>query len=109
MRVTVLLRPKVGKPAVAAVARALLAPSAFAALLAVTSCSRNQEKTSVAVRALRVGFIGIAGDAPASPEGWAHHTGELEKELAAIGFSSVEFARFGNGPDLNEALSGGSL
>jgi NitT/TauT family transport system substrate-binding protein/sulfonate transport system substrate-binding protein len=58
---------------------------------------------------LRLGFIGTGEAQPVGAEGWAYHQGKLTPVLAQLGFGGVTFVRFANGPDLNEALSGGSL
>lgn len=58
---------------------------------------------------LRVGFIGTGEHQPVGAEGWAYKRGLLVPVLRAQGFADVSFIRFANGPDLNEALSGGSL
>jgi sulfonate transport system substrate-binding protein len=58
---------------------------------------------------LRFGFIGTGEAQPVGAEGWAYQHGELSSVLDQLGFGGVSFVRFANGPDLNEALSGGSL
>jgi sulfonate transport system substrate-binding protein len=58
---------------------------------------------------LRLGFIGTGEAQPVGAEGWAYQQGELKPVLDQLGFAGVTFVRFANGPDLNEALSGGSL
>ena len=58
---------------------------------------------------LRLGFIGTGETQPVGAEGWAYQHGELTAVLDQLGFGGVTFVRFANGPDLNEALSGGSL
>jgi NitT/TauT family transport system substrate-binding protein/sulfonate transport system substrate-binding protein len=62
-----------------------------------------------ALQPLRVGFIGTGEHQPIGAEGWAYKRGLLVPALQKLGFSDVSFIRFANGPDLNEALSGGSL
>jgi sulfonate transport system substrate-binding protein len=58
---------------------------------------------------LRLGFIGTGEAQPVGAEGWAYQQGQLTSLLERLGFSGLTFVRFANGPDLNEALSGGSL
>lgn len=58
---------------------------------------------------MKVGFIGTGEAQPIGAEGWAHQNGSLAPFLEKRGFSKVTFVRFANGPDLNEAISGGSL
>jgi sulfonate transport system substrate-binding protein len=71
------------------------------------SASHSAEPAPKAV--LRVGFIGTGELQPTGAEGWAYQRGELTTLVKELGFDSVSFVRFANGPDLNEALSGGSL
>src|SRR4051812_35581483 len=76
-------------------------------------CSRTEGKGSPSnvsePEALRVGFIGTGEHQPVGAEGWSYQRGLLAPALHKLGFADVSFIRFGNGPDLNEALSGGSL
>ena len=76
-------------------------------------CSRAEGQAAPAKasapEALRVGFIGTGEHQPIGAEGWAYKRGLLGPVLQKQGFSDVSFIRFANGPDLNEALSGGSL
>ena len=60
-------------------------------------------------QSLRVGFIGTGEHQPVGAEGWSYKRGLLVPALHKQGFADVSFIRFANGPDLNEALSGGSL
>jgi sulfonate transport system substrate-binding protein len=77
------------------------------------ACSRSEAPGGPANKAalapLRVGFIGTGEHQPVAAEGWAYKRGLLVPALQKQGFSDVSFIRFANGPDLNEALSGGSL
>lgn len=57
---------------------------------------------------LRVGFIGTQPEW-GSVEGYAFDDGLLLEHLAAAGVTDIESFQFGNGPDLNQALAGGSL
>ncbi len=76
-------------------------------------CSRAEgrgtpSKAAIA-ESLRVGFIGTGEHQPIGAEGWSYKRGLLVPALNKLGFGNVSFIRFSNGPDLNEALSGGSL
>jgi len=73
------------------------------------ACSHAQGKGAPVAQPLRLGFIGIGEQQPIGAEGWAYKRGLLAPVLHKLGFSDVSFLRFVNGPDLNEALSGGSL
>jgi sulfonate transport system substrate-binding protein len=88
-----------------------LLSGAFASLAA--GCSRAEGQgappKASAPEPLRVGFIGTGEHQPIAAEGWAYKRGLLVPALQKQGFSDVSFIRFANGPDLNEALSGGSL
>lgn len=57
---------------------------------------------------LRVGFIGTQPEW-GSVEGYAFDEGLLLEHLAPAGVSDIESFQFGNGPDLNQAVAGGSL
>jgi len=85
----------------------------FGLLLATSACSRAEgeaDRTKAPLLpVLRVGFIGTGERQPIAAEGWSHKRGLLVPFLNKQGFSDVSFIRFANGPDLNEALSGGSL
>ncbi len=76
-------------------------------------CSRAEGKGTPSkapvLQSLRVGFIGTGEHQPIGAEGWSHKRGLLVPALQQQGFADVSFIRFANGPDLNEALSGGSL
>jgi NitT/TauT family transport system substrate-binding protein/sulfonate transport system substrate-binding protein len=56
------------------------------------------------------GFINPKQSAGATgPIGWAMRTGALRRELAAIGVEDVQAVAFGNAPDLEAAMQGGSV
>ncbi|MBD2454495.1 ABC transporter substrate-binding protein [Nostoc sp. FACHB-87] len=83
-------------------------------LLLTTACSQGSnnskvqaENVSPAVTTLRIGYVGSAE--PTGPLGWAKKQGILERELQKSGFQNITFARFGNGPDLNESLVAGQI
>ncbi|MEH2404669.1 ABC transporter substrate-binding protein [Nostoc sp.] len=93
-------------------------------LLLTTACSRGETKsaqsietnnaksasavgTSNSISTLRIGYVGSAE--PTGPLGWAKKKGILNRELQKAGFKDITFARFLNGPDLNEALVAGQL
>ncbi|BAY40668.1 aliphatic sulfonate ABC transporter periplasmic ligand-binding protein [Nostoc sp. NIES-2111] len=56
---------------------------------------------------LRIGYVGSAE--PTGPLGWAKKTGLLDRELQKLGFRDITFARFANGPNLNESLVAGQV
>ncbi|MEH2069797.1 MAG: ABC transporter substrate-binding protein [Nostoc sp.] len=92
-------------------------------LLLTTGCSRKSESAqsieainanstssitaSNNISTLRIGYVGSTE--PTGPLGWAKKKGILERELKKVGFQNITFARFPNGPDLNEALVAGQL
>ncbi|MFI7276566.1 ABC transporter substrate-binding protein [Streptomyces sp. NPDC049879] len=59
-------------------------------------------------RTLRVGVIGSRAQL-SGPIGYLDQQGDLLPALEEFGFDSVEVSPFPNGPDLNQALVGGSL
>jgi sulfonate transport system substrate-binding protein len=78
----------------------------------LSACARRRSEPAAepgSVSPLRFGFIGTGEPLPVGAEGFAHHRGVLVEELIRLGFAKPSFVRFANGPDLNEALSGGSL
>jgi len=85
--------------------RLLGAALAATASLALPGLARSQ---AASARALRLGFIG-PGKKPASATGWALQQGQLQRELAPLGFGEVVTRVFPNGPDLNEAFVSGNL
>ncbi|MEH1787587.1 MAG: ABC transporter substrate-binding protein [Nostoc sp.] len=93
-------------------------------LLLTTGCSQGETKSAQSVEAintksastvaasnsvstLRIGYVG--NSEPTGPLGWAKKKGILDRELQQAGFKNITFARFPNGPDLNEALVAGQL
>jgi NitT/TauT family transport system substrate-binding protein/sulfonate transport system substrate-binding protein len=89
-------------------------------LLVTTACSQSKIKSTQSANAsdtssvvassasiLRIGYVGTTQ--PTGPLGWAKRKGILERELQKAGFKDITFARFPNGPDLNEALVAGQL
>jgi sulfonate transport system substrate-binding protein len=97
-----------------ALALALLAP-----LLLLSACGDDGSDAAsgseagggggeVEERTLRVGFIGTKPDW-GGPEGFFHAEGKLLEALEPYGVTEIESFQFGNGPDLNNALAGGSL
>jgi len=81
------------------------------ALLAL-SCGRgagDAKGKTTDLLPLRFGFIGTGEVRPVGAEGFGFEQGTLTAELAQLGFRKPAFVRFANGPDLNEALSGGSI
>ncbi|MEH1783893.1 MAG: ABC transporter substrate-binding protein [Nostoc sp.] len=93
-------------------------------LLLTTGCSQGETKSAQSVEAintknasavaasnsvstLRIGYVGTSE--PTGPLGWAKKKGILDRELQQAGFKNITFARFPNGPDLNEALVAGQL
>ncbi|MDZ8064203.1 MAG: ABC transporter substrate-binding protein [Nostoc sp. DedQUE08] len=91
-------------------------------LLVTTGCSQGETKSAQSIEAvnvnntvaasnnistLRIGYVGSS--APTGPLGWAKKKGILDRELQKAGFKNITFARFPNGPDLNEALVAGQL
>lgn len=85
--------------------RLLGAALAAAASLALPGLGRAQ---TASPQTLRLGFIG-PGKKPASATGWALQQGQLQRELAPLGFGEVVTRVFPNGPDLNEAFVSGNL
>jgi len=57
---------------------------------------------------LRLGYIGPSKK-PAAATGWALAQGQLQRELAPLGYTGVTTHVFPNGPDLNEAFISGAL
>jgi sulfonate transport system substrate-binding protein len=81
-------------------------------LSAVAACGGAPSSTSTGGSSdapLRVGVI-VAGSAKGyGIESWAYQQGILQKHLASDSIGSVQFIAFPNGPNLNQALKGGSL
>ncbi|HWA72403.1 MAG TPA: ABC transporter substrate-binding protein [Polyangiaceae bacterium] len=80
-------------------------------ILCFIACSRSDRVSVDATRPapLRIGFIGVSEAQPTGAEGFAVENGQLIPALERLGFQKPTFVRFANGPDLNEAFSGGSL
>jgi NitT/TauT family transport system substrate-binding protein/sulfonate transport system substrate-binding protein len=76
-----------------------------AAAVALPSLARAQGATG---GVLRLGFIG-PGRKPAAASGWALAQGQLQRELAPLGYTGITTHVFANGPDLNEAFLSGVL
>lgn len=79
--------------------------AAAAAAIALPSFARAQGAPG---NVLRLGFIG-PGRKPAAASGWALAQGQLQRELAPLGYTSITTHVFPNGPDLNEAFMAGAL
>ncbi|GAA3791953.1 ABC transporter substrate-binding protein [Amycolatopsis tucumanensis] len=76
-------------------------------LLALTACGGADAGSDGAL--LRVGVIVSNGSQPSGIESWAYQQGILQQQLNAAGVAKVEWVSFPNGPNLNQALKGGSL
>jgi sulfonate transport system substrate-binding protein len=82
------------------------------AVLTLLACGRGGGQPTPeapALEPLRFGFIGTGEVQPVGAEGFGFKQGSLVSELERLGFQKPHFVRFANGPDLNEALSGGSI
>lgn len=59
---------------------------------------------------LRIGFISANNNKTITgPEGWAQSKGYLESELKKYGVKEFKYFNFPNGPNLNEAITAGTL
>jgi sulfonate transport system substrate-binding protein len=77
-------------------------------VLAATACGSSAAAGGSGT--LRVGVIGSAvGNKLTRAVGFLDERGELLPELKAAGITKIKVATFQNGPDLNQALAGGSL
>ncbi|MGI5415098.1 ABC transporter substrate-binding protein [Actinomadura luteofluorescens] len=77
-------------------------------VLAATACGSSEADSGSGT--LRIGVIGSgAGNKLTRAVGFLDRRGELLPELKAAGISRIRVATFPNGPDLNQALAGGSL
>ncbi|WP_293404867.1 ABC transporter substrate-binding protein [Polaromonas sp.] len=94
-------------PMVSTRRRLLGSAAAAAATLALPGILLAQTPAP-AGNVLRLGFIG-PGKKPSSATGWALQQGNLQRELAPLGFTGVVTRVFPNGPDLNEAFVAGHL
>lgn len=84
----------------------ILLPVVLVLLTALAACGGGS--SADAAGTLRVGVISTSSQ-PYGIESWAYHRGILQKRLRAAGITSVTFTSFPNGPNLNQALKGGSL
>ncbi len=73
--------------------------------LAFPQLSRAQQGGG---RVLQLGYIGPSRNL-VNPTGWALASGALAREIAPLGYTSVNIHMFLNGPDLNEAFFSGAL
>jgi len=76
-------------------------------LLALTACGGAGAGSDGTT--LRVGVIVSNGSEPSGIDAWAYQQGILQQHLSAAGVEKVEWVSFPNGPNLNQALKGGSL
>ncbi|MEU8307388.1 ABC transporter substrate-binding protein [Actinomadura sp. NPDC048955] len=77
-------------------------------VLAATACGSSEADSGSGT--LRIGVIGSgAGNKLTRAVGFLDRRGELLPELKAAGITRIRVATFPNGPDLNQALAGGSL
>ncbi|WP_223290925.1 ABC transporter substrate-binding protein [Streptomyces avicenniae] len=82
----------------------------LALVAAATGCSAEaaDDAGGSGGNTLRVGVIGSRAQL-SGPIGYLDEQGELLPALAEFGFDAIEVSPFPNGPDLNQALVGGSL
>ena len=79
-------------------------------LLALTACSSGGSGGGSGGGAtLRVGVIVTGSGQGYGVENYAYSQGILQRHLRDAGISDVAFSSFPNGPNLNQALKGGSL
>ncbi|MEO3829108.1 ABC transporter substrate-binding protein [Actinomadura sp. B10D3] len=77
-------------------------------VLTATACASSEADTGSGT--LRIGVIGSGvGNKLTRAVGFLEQRGELLPELKAAGITEIKVATFPNGPDLNQALAGGSL
>jgi NitT/TauT family transport system substrate-binding protein/sulfonate transport system substrate-binding protein len=91
--------------------RRLLASSALLTALSLSATGCGGEATADSDGAkgtLRVGVIGSKAELT-GPLGFLNSEKKLLPELGKLGFAKIEVFPFPNGPDLNQALVGGSL
>ncbi|MFI6347421.1 ABC transporter substrate-binding protein [Streptomyces sp. NPDC050560] len=91
--------------------RAALAAAALLLAGAATACGSSAADTgggSSGSATLRVGVIGTKAELT-GPTGYLHTEKKLLPLLRKAGFTAVKVYPFPNGPDLNQALVGGSL
>jgi sulfonate transport system substrate-binding protein len=77
-------------------------------LLALAACSSGGPG-GPAGATLRVGVIVTGSQQGYGVEQWAYSQGILQRHLRDAGITDVAFTSFPNGPNLNQALKGGSL
>ncbi|WP_173390590.1 ABC transporter substrate-binding protein [Actinomadura litoris] len=81
-----------------------------AGLLVLGAAACGSSAAAGGSKTLRVGVIGTAvGNKLNRTVGFLDERGELLPELKAAGIDKIQVATFQNGPDLNQALAGGSL
>jgi NitT/TauT family transport system substrate-binding protein/sulfonate transport system substrate-binding protein len=90
----------------ARVRKTLKIATAVLALLLSAACGGGASTT--ASPTLRIGYIGTTANLTGAL-GYLHSKGELVKALSGAGITTIETHNFANGPDLNQALAGGSL
>jgi sulfonate transport system substrate-binding protein len=80
-------------------------------LLALAACSSGGSGApgGPGGATLRVGVIVTGSQQGYGVEQWAYSQGILQRHLKDAGISDVAFTSFPNGPNLNQALKGGSL
>ncbi|WP_168220972.1 ABC transporter substrate-binding protein [Actinomadura sp. WMMA1423] len=77
-------------------------------VLAAAACGSSEADSGSGT--LRIGVIGSGvGNKLTRAVGFLDQRGELLPELKAAGITKIKVATFPNGPDLNQALAGGSL
>ncbi len=77
-------------------------------VLTATACASSEADSGSGT--LRIGVIGSGvGNKLTRAVGFLEQRGELLPELKAAGITKIKVATFPNGPDLNQALAGGSL
>ncbi|MFD0697074.1 ABC transporter substrate-binding protein [Paenibacillus sp. GCM10027628] len=73
--------------------------------------AKGSEEAQIALpETLRIGFISANNTKTITgPEGWAQSKGYLESELKKYGVKEFKYFTFPNGPNLNEAITAGTL
>jgi sulfonate transport system substrate-binding protein len=90
--------------------RAVLALVPLAVLLLLAACgSGSGSSGGPGGQTLRVGVIVTGSQQGYGIEQWAYSQGILQRHLSGAGIGDVAFTSFPNGPNLNQALKGGSL
>ncbi|WP_261300917.1 ABC transporter substrate-binding protein [Paenibacillus andongensis] len=76
---------------------------------ATTTTTASEAKITLP-ETLRIGFISANNNKTITgPEGWAQSKGYLESELKKYGVKEFKYFNFPNGPNLNEAITAGTL